>query len=235
MKEVILDIPSPAKAPKSNDTTPSYLPRFPFSLMLVGKRLSGKSSLLTACILEAWADNYLEILVFSPTCKSDAQWSTVAGLENVYFSESVTGAQLEAILTKQHERWKQSKRKNNRILIILDDMSSTIKNKKSGLLAVLDKYWSRCRHDGISIALCCQNLSHASTTIRGNSTNLWVFKVSDREAKILCDEHQVPWLTDKDFLQLLRYCTSKPYSFMNIDWSQTDPDLIVGKGFRTKG
>lgn len=234
MEQVTLEIPKPKKEIKVTDNTPEYLPRFPFSLLITGKRLSGKSSLLTACILQAWRDNYSEILVFSPTCKSDAQWSTVADEENVYFSESVNGSQLEAILLKQAERWKKSKTKKNRILVILDDMSSTIKNKRSGLAPILDKYYTVCRHWGVSIALCGQNYTHASTTIRGNSTHLWTFKISDREAKILSQEHPVPWLSDKQFLETVHACTSKPYRFLNIDWSQKDPDLIIGEGFRTK-
>jgi hypothetical protein len=232
MRTVEIDIPKPKKGTKVDDSTPEYLPRFPFSLLVVGKRLSGKSSLLTACILEAWKDNYSEILVFSPTCKSDAQWSTVGDLDNVFFSESITGNQLEGILLKQAARWKKGKSKKNRILIVLDDMSSTIKNKKSGLAPALDKYYTTCRHFGVSIALCAQNYTHASTTIRGNSNQLWVFKISDREAKILSQEHPVPWMTDKQFLETVHKATSRPYAFLNIDWARSDPTYIIGEGFR---
>lgn len=232
MEQVHLEIPQTKRKNSVKDDTPSYLPRFPVSLLICGKRMSGKSSLTTACIMHGWKDNYSEILVFSPTCKTDHQWSTVAHLDNIFFSETISGQQLEGILLKQKERWKKSKK--NKIFVILDDMSSTIKNKKSGLAAILEKYYTTCRHWGCSIALCCQNYTHATTTIRGNSTHLWIFKVSDREAKILSQEHPVPWLTDKEFMETINRCTNKPYHFLNIDWQQTDPDLIIGQNFRRK-
>lgn len=216
------------------DNTAEFLPRKFFSLMVVGRRMSGKSSLLVYCLLhpEGWCANYKEILIFSPTIATDASWSALHGRENVLTSETVSGSQLETIFSRQRALFKKSKK--NTLLIILDDLSSTLKDKKSGLEKALNKLYGTARHGGISIALTAQNLSHLSTTIRGNSTNIWAFRLPLRESTMLAQENCSLLLDEKDFITTLNRCTSTPYSFFNISWQTTDTDLIYGRGFRIK-
>lgn len=227
----------PPKAKKEKiieDDTAEFLPRKFFSLMVVGKRMSGKTSLLCYCLLhpEGWLRNYREVIIFSPTVSTDAQWTALHGHDNVMTSETVTGEQLETILQRQKALFKKSKK--NTLLIILDDLSSTIKNKKSGLEKELNKYWTTCRHYGVSAVITCQTMSHLSTTVRGNCTNIWAFRVSQREGKMLSEENSSLILNESTFLQELNRCTSTPFSFFNINWQERDIDLIYGQGFRIR-
>jgi Poxvirus A32 protein len=235
LRQVKVVPPQPKKTKDIEDNTAPFLPRKYFSGLAIGKRLSGKSSLLTFCLTYphgGWLENYSEILIFSPTIQADPQWSTVIGHEKVSYSETVTGEQLEAIMTRQKARYKKSKK--NSLLIILDDLSSTIKNKKSGLEKALNKYYSTCRHVGCSIFLSAQTLSHLSTTIRGNATNLFIFRVVERERKVLSAEHASLRMPEKEFMQFLKESTEEPFSFANVNWQSKDLDLIYTKGFCIK-
>lgn len=227
-------IPPKCKKTDIQDDTADFLPQAFFSLLVVGRRYTGKTSLLTWCILhsEGWAKNYREILIMSNTCKTDKQWQTIAHLDNVFFCEDVSGPRLEAIIEKQKSLYTKSRK--NRLLIILDDCSSTIKDKRTKLAAVLNKCWSTIRHAGVSIACCTQNLSDCTTTMRNNSTNIWCFHLTKREANMLMSENGVPWLDEKASLELLEQSTNRPFSFLNIDYQKMDPELIIGEGFREK-
>jgi len=227
-------IPPKCKKTDVHDDTADFLPQAFFSLLVVGRRFTGKTSLLTWCILhpEGWAKNYREILIMSNTCKTDKQWQTISHLDNVSFSENVSGTLLETIIERQKSLYAKSLK--NRLLIVLDDCSSTIKDKRTKLAAVLNKCWSTIRHAGVSIACCAQNLSDCTTTMRNNSTSLWCFHLTKREATMLMSENGVPWLDDKAFLDLLERSTNRPFSFLNIDYQKGDIDLIIGEGFRTK-
>lgn len=234
IKQIRVVPPKPKKEKIIDDDTAEFLPRKFFSLMVVGKRMSGKTSLLCYCLLhpEGWLKNYKETIIFSPTVSTDAQWSALHGMDNVFSSESVTGDQLEAILQRQKGLFKKSKK--NTLLIILDDLSSTIKNKKSGLEKALNKYWTTCRHYGVSIVLSAQTLSHLSTTVRGNCTNVWAFRVPLRESRMLAEENSSLKLGEREFIQALNAYTSEPYSFFNCDWQTKDVDMIYGPGFRIR-
>lgn len=226
--------PEPKKSKQIEDDTASFLPRKFFSLLVCGKRFSGKTSLLTWCLSHprGWLKNYSEVIIFSPTIKTDPQWTAIESYDNVLFSETVSGPILDAILQRQKGLHKKSKK--NTLLLILDDLSSTIKDKKSGLEKMLNKIWTTVRHWGVSVALTCQTASHASTTIRGNSTNVWAFRMGDREINMLADEYSSLFLPQKEFKKALMNATSKPFSFFNIDFQQTDPDLVYGPMFREK-
>jgi hypothetical protein len=226
--------PKPKRKTQVEHDIAEFLPKPFHSLALIGKRMSGKTSLLTFCIdhPHGWGRFYKDIIIISPSIRTDPQWETVCNLKNVLCAESIDGAGLETILQTQKAQWKKSKK--NTLLLILDDLSSTIKNKKTGLEKALNKYWSTARHWGVSCCITAQTTSHLSTTIRTNCTNIFAFRMSEREMKMLSEENASLHLDEKSFVRSLKEATRDPYSFFNINWQTNDPDMIYGKGFRVK-
>ena len=103
-----------------------------------------------------------------------------------------------------------------KILIVFDDMiADLINNKKVNL--VLTELFIRGRKLNISIVFITQSYFKVPKHVRLNSTHSFTMKIPNkRELQQIALNHSSDIKT-KDFINIHRECTAKPYSFLVND------------------
>ena len=106
--------------------------------------------------------------------------------------------------------------KENKILIVLDDMiADMISNKK--LNSIVTELFIRCRKLNISLVFISQSYFKVPKDVRNNSTHFFIMKIPNkRELQQIAINHSSD-INTKDFIEIYRKCTDKPYSFLVID------------------
>ena len=106
--------------------------------------------------------------------------------------------------------------KENKILIFFDDMiADMISNKKLNL--IVTELFIRCRKLNISLVFISQSYFKVPKDVRNNSTHFFIMKISNkRELQQIAINHSSD-INTKDFIEIYRKCTDKPYSFLVID------------------
>ena len=106
--------------------------------------------------------------------------------------------------------------KENKILIVFDDMiADMISNKK--LNSIATELFIRCRKLNISLVFISQSCFKVPKNVRNNSTHFFIMKISNkRELEQIAINHSSD-INTKDFINIYKKCTDKPYSFLVFD------------------
>ena len=106
--------------------------------------------------------------------------------------------------------------KENKILIVFDDViAHMISNKK--LNSIVTKLFIRCRKLNISLVFISQSYFKVPKDVRNNSTHFFIMKISNkRELQQIAINHSFD-INTKDFIEIYRKCTDKPYLFLVTD------------------
>ena len=106
--------------------------------------------------------------------------------------------------------------KANKVLIDFDDMiADMISNKK--LNSVVTKLFIRCRKLNISLVFIRQSYFKVPKDVSNNSTHFFIMKIPNkRELQQIAINHS-SHVNTKDFTNIYKKCTDKPYSFLVID------------------
>ena len=104
----------------------------------------------------------------------------------------------------------------NKVLIVFDDMiADTISNKK--LNSVLKELFIRGRKLNISLAFITQSYFKVPKDVRNNSTHFFIMKIPNKRELMQIAINHSSDINTKDFIEIYRKCTDKPYSFLVID------------------
>ena len=102
--------------------------------------------------------------------------------------------------------------KENKILIVFDDMIADMINNKK-LNSILTELFIRCRKLNISLVIISQSYFKVPKDVRNNSTHFFIMKIPNkRELQQIAINHSSD-INTKDFIDIYRKCTDKPYSF----------------------
>ena len=106
--------------------------------------------------------------------------------------------------------------KENKILIVFDDMiADMISNKK--LNSIVTELFIRSRRLNISLVFINQSYFKVPKDVRNNSTHFFIMKISNkRELQQIAINYSSD-INTKDFINIYKKCTDKPYSFLVID------------------
>ena len=106
--------------------------------------------------------------------------------------------------------------KENKILIVFDGMIAyMIDNKK--LDSVATGLFIRERKLNISVVFIRQSYFKTPKDVRLNTTHFFIAKIPNkRELQNIAQNHSSD-ISTKDFINIYRKCTCKPYSFLVID------------------
>ena len=106
--------------------------------------------------------------------------------------------------------------KENKILIVFDDMIADMINNKK-LNSIVTELFIRGRKLNISLAFNMQSYFKVPKDVRNNSTHFFIMKIPNkRELQQIAINHSSD-INTKDFIEIYRKCTDKPYSFLVID------------------
>ena len=110
--------------------------------------------------------------------------------------------------------------KENKILIVFDDMNADMINNKK-LKSVVTKLFIRGRKLNISLIFTTQSYFKVPQDVRNNSTHFFIMKIPNKRELANCIELlQINYSSDintKDFIEIYKKCTDKPYSFLVVD------------------
>ena len=115
--------------------------------------------------------------------------------------------------------------KENKILIVFDDMiADMISNKKVNL--IVTELFIRCRKLNISSIFICQSYFKVPKDVRNNSTHFFIMKIPNKRELMQIAINHSPDINTKDFIEIYRKCTDKPYSFLVIDTTLPSNNLL---------
>lgn len=208
----------PIKQPKA--VKRGILPAFPSVWSFSGLSKSGKSSLVAKVLTDpGLLKNYFHTIVFfSPTSDADDTITSKLELpeENI-FTDFTQEDLLKIINARRNEikikgyNWVA---KNNRMLIILDDVISHTKFLKSQVIVDLT---ATVRHLLVQTFFCVQSFNRVPRVCRLNLRCICFFEANRNEVEVLTEEVCPAGLKKDDFRELISYATEQPYSFLCIN------------------
>ena len=106
--------------------------------------------------------------------------------------------------------------KELKILIVFDDMIPDMINNKI-LNSIVTELFIRSRKLNISIVFITKSYFKVPKDVRLNSTHFFIMKIPNkRELQQIALNHSSD-ISTKDFINIYKKCTSKPYSFLVND------------------
>ncbi len=124
--------------------------------------------------------------------------------------------------------WKYKKEVPPRLGLIIDDTLGTplMAKPSAGLLNLCVKHRHLAKGLGISIFMLVQSYCCAqgglNRAIRENTTMLLLFKINqDAQLKKIYEESDLP-MDYEQFIEMCKYCHSKPFNFLLMDFAPKD-------------
>ena len=115
--------------------------------------------------------------------------------------------------------------KGNKILIVFDEMIADMTNNKK-LNSIVIELFIRCRKLNISLVFISQSYFKLPKDVRNNSTHFFIMKIPDKtELQQIAINHSSD-INTKNFINIYKKCTDKPYSFLVIDTTLSSNNLL---------
>ena len=107
-------------------------------------------------------------------------------------------------------------KRKRKILIVFDDLIADIMSNKK-FQAIIKELFIRCRKLNISFVLITQSYFSVPKDVILNSIHYLIMKINNRkELQNISINHSAD-IDYKNFVNIYRECTRKPYSFLTID------------------
>ena len=119
--------------------------------------------------------------------------------------------------------------KENKILIVFDDMIADMINNKK-LNSIVTELFIRDRKLNISLVFIMQSYFKVPKDVRLNTTHFFITKIPNkRELQQITLNHSSD-ISTKDFIDIYKKCTAEPYSFLvNVTTLASDMPLRFRK------
>ena len=115
--------------------------------------------------------------------------------------------------------------KENKILIVFDDMITDMINNKK-LNSIVTELFIRGRKLNISLIFVTQSYFKVQKDIRLNTTHFFIIKIPNkRELQQIGINHSSD-IDFKNFITIYKKCTDKPYSFLVNDTKLSSDDPL---------
>ena len=106
--------------------------------------------------------------------------------------------------------------KKIKILIVFDDtIADMINNKK--LNSIVTELFIRGRKSNTSLIFITQSYFKVPKYVRNNSTHFFIMKIPNKRELMQIAINHTSDINTKDFIEIYRKCTDKPYSFLVIN------------------
>ena len=103
-----------------------------------------------------------------------------------------------------------------KFLVVFDDMIADILTNKK-FQAIIKELCIRCRKLNISLVFITQSCFSVPKDVRLNSTHYLIMKINNKkELQNIVINHSAD-IDYKDFMNIYRECTKKPFNFLTID------------------
>ena len=116
--------------------------------------------------------------------------------------------------------------KKCKILIVFDDMIADMISNNNKLNSIVTDLFIRGRKLNISVVFITQSYFKVPKDVRLNSTHFFIMKIPNkRELQQIALNHSSD-IDVKDFMNIYKKCTAKPYSFLVNDTTLPSDDPL---------
>ena len=202
---------------KHNPNWP-YIPDHPYRILIIGGSGSGKTNALLNLINNQPDIDKIYLYAKDPY---EAKYQYLINKrERVGINRLNDPKAFIEYFNNMHKVYKNIDKynpdKENKVLIVFDDMIADVINNKE-LNSIVRELFIRSRKLNISLAFITQSYFKVPKDVRNNSTHFFIMKIPNkRELMEIAINHSSD-INTKDFIEIFRKCTDKPYSFLVID------------------
>ena len=115
--------------------------------------------------------------------------------------------------------------KENKILIVFDDMIADMINNKK-LNSIVAELFIRGRKLNISFVFITQSYFKFPKDVRLNTTHFLIMKIPNKRELRQIAKNRLSDINTKDFINIYKKCTDKPYSFLVNDTTLASDDPL---------
>ena len=195
-----------------------YIPDHPYRILIIGGSGSGKANALLNLIHN---QPYLDKIYLYAKDPYEAKYQfLVKKRESVGKNRLNDPKAFIEYFNNMHKVYKNidnyNPNKENNILIVFDDMIADMINDKK-LNSVVTELFIRGRKLNICLIFITQSYFKVPKDVRNNSTHFFIMEIPNkRELQQMTINHSLD-INTRDFIEIYRKCTDKPYSFLVID------------------
>ena len=195
-----------------------YIPDHPYRILIIGGSGSGKANALLNLI---YNQPYLDKIYLYAKDPYEAKYQfLVKKRESVGKNRLNDPKAFIEYFNNMHKVYKNidnyNPNKENNILIVFDDMIADMINDKK-LNSVVTELFIRGRKLNICLIFIIQSYFKVPKDVRNNSTHFFIMEIPNkRELQQMTTNHSLD-INTRDFIEIYRKCTDKPYSFLVID------------------
>ena len=221
-----LDIYTNENKRKHNPNWP-YIPDHPYRILIIGGSGSGKTNALLNLINNQ--PDIDKIYSYAKDPHEDKYQFLIKKTESIGLKHFNDPKAFIEYSNDMHDVYKNidhyNPDKENKILIVFDDMiADMISNKK--LNSIITELFIRGRKLNISLVFITQLYFKFPKNVRLNTTYIFIMKIPDkRELQQIAINHSSD-INTKDFINIYKKCTDKPYSFLANDTSLLSNDPL---------
>ena len=196
------------------------IPRFPASVVFVGRTGCGKSNLLVNFITlpQFYRGFFDQIWLFSETGKTDGMYKDLELDDSRIITE---GKEFEPKLTElvdqQKAAFTEDPEECPSMLVIFEDITPHAKFQRS---IAFQKCFTQNRHLKMSSFACVHKYTALLRVCRLQASNIFFYKASNSEKLQLAREHGPSNMEEKEFVQVIDWATapteSEPKPFLHI-------------------
>ena len=211
---------------KHNPNWP-YIPDHPYRILIIGGSGSGKTNALLNLINNQSDIDKIYLLAKDPF--EDKYQYLISKRERVGINHLNDPKAFIEYSNDMHDVYKNidnyNLNKENKILIVFDDMIADMINNKK-LNSIVTELFIRGRKLNISLVFITQSYFKVPKDVRLNTTHFFIMKISNkRELQQIAINHSSD-INTKDFINIYKKCTDKPYSFLVNDTTLSSDDPL---------
>ena len=203
---------------KEHNLNRPYIPDHPYRILIIGDSGTGKTNALLNLINNQ--QDIDKIYLYAKDPYEDKYQYLINKIESVGLKHFNDPKAFIEYSNDMHSVYKNidnyNLNKENKILIVFDDMIADMINNKK-LNSRVTELFIRCRKLNISLVFNSQSYFKVPKDVRNNSAHIFIMKIPNkRELQQIAINHSSD-INTKDFIEIYRKCADKPYSFLVID------------------
>ena len=196
-----------------------YIPDHPYRTLIIGG--SRKTNALLKLIKEQDTDNLIDKICLYAKHLNEPKYQFLIkkredlGIKHLNNPKVFTeySAYMDNVYNNIND---YNSNRKTKILIVFDGMIADIMTNER-FQVIIKELFIRCRKLNISLAFITQSCLSVPEEVWLNSTHYLIMKTHNkRELQSIATNHSVD-IDYKDFINMYRKCTSKPYSILTID------------------
>ena len=204
-----------------------YIPDHPYRILIIGGSGSGKTNTLLSLINNQ--SDIDKIYLYAKDPYEDKYQFLTKKRESIGIKHFNDPKAFIEYWNDMHDVYQNindyNPDKENKILIVFDDMIADMINNKK-LNSIVTELFIRGRKLNISLVFITQSYFKVPKDVRLNTTHFFIMKIPNkRELQQIALNHSSD-INTKDFINIYKKCIDKPYSFLVNDTTLSPDDPL---------